>query len=123
MWWKTGLCVRIMFHDGQLKTMQAVVAEAVSPEYQEKGHVIVVDNYYVTGAVIQWILEEKMHLLGTIQSNRIPIANWVLSPSASRGTMRVIEVKKGEKGLICFPTLECLLLFLILSSVQLCFLE
>ena len=103
--------------------MQAVVAEAVSPEYQEKGHVIVVANYYITGAVIHWILEEKIHLLGTIQSNRIPIANWVLSPSAPRGTMRVIEVKKGEKGVICLPTLECLLLFLILSSVQLCFLE
>lgn len=42
--------------------------------------------------VVNWIISQKMHLIGTVQSNRFCVkSGWPLSASAPRGSLSIIN--------------------------------
>ena len=82
---ETGMCLRIAFHDGSHKTLVEKVRDA-SEGLRQRGRVIVVDNFYVTMDLMKWALDEGIHILGTVQANRIPQSQmWTLDARAPRG--------------------------------------
>ena len=49
------------------------------------------DNYFNTLATISWAKHKGMHVVGTVQKNFLPGMDFGLKPSASRGTVRVLQ--------------------------------
>lgn len=94
----TGICMRAILHDGSHKTMVDKVSACLPNEFQKKGRIIVMDNYYITVDVLKWLLEHKLHCIGTVQKQRIPFSiDWCLPSSAQRGTIRTTNIKLEEE--------------------------
>jgi hypothetical protein len=71
-----------VFHDETHKTMVDKISVVVDNQFRKAGKVIVLDNYYICLSIVEWILQHDMHIIGTVQSNRIPVPNWTLSAKA-----------------------------------------
>jgi hypothetical protein len=124
----TGFCGHFQIHNGQQNTVRKMVSisppislylsfmspltymthntqveSAIPKELVKQGRTVICDNFYTCTEVIDWILDQQMHFMGTIRSDRTHIPRtfeFPLKPSVPKGTMRIVQKKRkdGKKG-------------------------
>jgi hypothetical protein len=87
----TGFCLHFQIHDGRQKKVLEMVKSAIPQWLIRYGRILVVDNFYTCMDVAKWVMSKGMHLIGTLQSNRIDLSHWTLPATATRGKIAAYE--------------------------------
>ncbi len=95
------VCLNVALHDGSQKSKVKMVRSMCPLRFCAAGRVVILDNYYATRSVANFLLHNSMHLLATVKSNMIPNTEkkvpWTLAKNSDRGKFIVYE-EYNENG-------------------------